>query len=101
MVVVPLLEEIFWRGFLLRYLVRDDFAKVQLGTFTPWSFGLVTLLFGCAHWGPDFGPAIITGALYNGVAYYTRSLSCCVFAHALTNMLLGAYIIKTGQWGFW
>ena len=99
--VVPLLEEIFWRGFLLRYLVRDDFTKVPFGTFSASSFGLVTVFFGLAHWGPDFGPAVITGALYNMVAYRTRSLSSCVLAHAVTNLLLGAYIMKTGQWGFW
>lgn len=100
-VVVPLLEEIFWRGFLLRYLVREDFTRVRLGTFTWPSFGLVALFFGFAHWGPDFGAAVITGALYNWVAYRTQRLSSCVVAHALTNLLLGIYVVHTGQWGFW
>ncbi len=100
-VVVPLLEEIFWRGFLLRELINEDFKKVPFGSFTWMSFGVVTLLFGFAHWGPDFWPAILTGALFNFVAYRTKSLASCVFVHAVVNLLLGIYIMQTKQWGFW
>ena len=45
--------------------------------------------------------ALITGVLFNLVAIRTRSLSACVLAHALTNALLGLWILRTGQWGFW
>lgn len=100
-VVVPLLEEIFWRGFLLRYLIRDDFTQVPFGSFTWFSFSAVSVFFALAHFGPDFVPALITGALYNFIAIRTRSLSSCVLAHAVTNLLLGLYILRTGQWGFW
>jgi CAAX prenyl protease-like protein len=100
-IVVPLLEEIFWRGFLLRHLVRDPFHEVPVGAFTWLSFVAVSLLFGLAHWGPDFVPAILTGALYNLVAIFTRSLGACVLAHAVTNLGLGLYIFRTQQWGFW
>ncbi|MBU3666162.1 MAG: CAAX prenyl protease-related protein [Chthoniobacterales bacterium] len=100
-VVVPLLEEIFWRGFLLRYLIKEDFTKVPFGTFSWFSFGIVTVMFGLAHWGPDFVPALLTGAIYNLLAVKTRSLACCVIAHAVTNLGLGIYIMQTKQWGFW
>lgn len=100
-IVVPLLEEIFWRGFLLRYLIREDFTKVPFGTFSWFSFGIVTLMFGLAHFGPDFVPALLAGALYNLLAIRTRSLAACVIAHAVTNLGLGIYIMQTGQWGFW
>ncbi len=100
-VIVPLLEEIFWRGFLLRYLIKEDFTKVPFGAFSWFSFGVVTVMFGLAHFGPDFIPALITGAIYNALAIRTRSLTCCVLAHALTNLGLGIYIMQTGQWGFW
>jgi len=100
-VVVPLLEEIFWRGFLLRYLIREDFEAVPFGSFSWTSFGGVTLMFGLAHWGPDFVPALACGALFNWIAIHTRSLSACVLAHAVTNLLLGFYIMTTRQWGFW
>lgn len=100
-VVVPLLEEIFWRGFLMRYLIREDFLAVPFGTFNWSSFLAVAGCFGLAHFGPDFVPALMTGVLYNGIACYTKSLNACVFAHALTNLMLGIYIMQTGQWGFW
>lgn len=100
-VVVPLVEEIFWRGFLLRYLVNEKFYIVPVGTFSWLSFAVVTIGFGFAHTQADWIAALIAGALYNCVAYRTRNLAACVLAHALTNLLLGLWIMKTGQWGFW
>jgi CAAX prenyl protease-like protein len=100
-VVVPLLEEIFWRGFLMRYFVDPRFESVPFGTFDRKAFGLTALFFGLAHFGPDFPAALVTGLLYNWVACRTKSLSACVLAHAVTNLLLGVYIMATKQWGFW
>lgn len=100
-VVVPLVEEIFWRGFLLRYCINEEFERVPFGTFSWLSFGVVTLLFTLAHSTADWPAAALTGALYNLVAYQTRSLSSCVLTHAITNLLLGLWIMRTQQWGFW
>lgn len=100
-VIVPLIEEIFWRGFLLRYFVREEFWTVPIGTFSWLSFTIVTLGFGLAHPQADWVAGLIAGALFNGVAYWTKSLASCVFCHAVTNLLLGLWIMKTGQWGFW
>ncbi len=100
-IVVPLLEEIFWRGFLLRELVDRDFEQVPFGTFSLFSFTAVSVLFALAHSGPEFVSALVTGAAFNFVAYRTRSLASCFFAHAATNLLLGIYVMQTRQWGFW
>lgn len=100
-VVVPLVEEIFWRGFLLRYLIEEKFSEVPFGKFSWLSFVVVTLAFTFAHSSADWLAAAMTGALYNFVAYRTRSLSACVLAHAVTNLLLGIWIVYTKQWGFW
>jgi uncharacterized protein len=100
-IVVPLVEEIFWRGFLLRYFVDEKFDAVPFGTFTWLSFAVVTGGFMLVHSTADWPAAAITGALYNWVAYRTRSLGACVLAHAVTNLLLGLWIMRTGQWGFW
>src|SRR3954465_7615994 len=100
-VVVPLVEEIFWRGFLLRYLISERFTTVAVGAFSWLSFAVVTLAFGLAHSPADWVAALICGALYNLVAYRTRSLAACVAAHATTNLLLGLWIMQTRQWGFW
>ena len=100
-VVVPFVEEIFWRGFLLRYLIKDDFESVPFGTFTWRSFGIVTVFFMLEHQPADYPAALCTGALFNWIAIRTRSLGSCILAHALTNLLLGFYIMTTRQWGFW
>ena len=100
-VVVPLVEEIFWRGFLLRYFVNEKFDAVPFGTFSWLSFAVVTVGFTLAHSTADWPAAAVTGALYNLVAYRTRSLISCVLAHAITNLLLGLWIMTTKQWGFW
>jgi CAAX prenyl protease-like protein len=100
-IVVPLVEEIFWRGYLLRYLIHEDFTKVPFGKFSWLSFAVVTAGFTFEHAQSDWPAAALAGALYNLVAYRTRSLSACVLAHAVTNFALGLYVLRTGQWGFW
>jgi CAAX prenyl protease-like protein len=100
-VVVPLVEEVFWRGFLLRYLINERFTTIAIGTFSWLSFLVVTLAFGFAHSRADWVAALVCGALYNLVACRTRSLASCVVAHATTNLLLGLWIMQTRQWGFW
>ena len=100
-VVVPLVEEIFWRGFLLRYLIAERFETVSFGTFSWLSFSVVTVAFCFSHSRPDWPAALLTGALYNVVAYRTKSLSSCILAHGLTNLALGLWIVTTKEWGFW
>ena len=100
-IVVPLVEEIFWRGFLLRYFVREDFHNVPMGTFTWKSFSIVSVAFCFEHTMPDWPAALVTSVLYNWVAIRTRSLLACVVTHAVTNAGLACYILATKQWGFW
>jgi CAAX prenyl protease-like protein len=100
-IVVPLLEEIFWRAFLLRYLISENFASVPFGSFSWLSFCAVTIGFAFSHSMADWPAAIVTGALYNLVAYRTHSLLSCVATHGLTNLALGLWIVSTRQWGFW
>ena len=100
-IVVPFVEEIFWRGFLLRYFIDADFERLPIGAWSPFSFAAVVGLFMLSHNMADWPAAIAAGALFNGVAYATRSLSACVLAHAVANCLLGLWIMQTRQWGFW
>lgn len=100
-IVVPLVEEIFWRGFLMRYLIQEDFRKVPFGSVTFFSFSAVVVLFSAVHSVDDFAGAIICAVIFNTVAVMTRSLWACVVAHAVTNFGLGLYVMNTKQWGFW
>ncbi len=100
-IVVPVLEELFWRGFLMRFLIKEDFTKVPIGTFQWRSFLVVAVAFMLVHQTADWPAAFLCGIAYNLVAVRTGSLSACVLAHAITNLGLGIYIMSTRQWGLW
>ena len=97
--VVPVMEELFWRSFLIRYVVDQDFSKVSIGFFTWPSFLITVLLFGFEH--NLFLAGMMAGIAYNILLYYTRSLSLCIVSHAVTNLFLGVYVISSGKWSFW
>jgi len=97
--VVPLMEELFWRSFLLRYIIDKNFNSVRLGTFTWASFLISSVMFGLEHNYVFAG--IMAGIFYNLLLYKTRSLAQCVFAHAITNLALAIYVVTTGKWQFW
>lgn len=102
-IVAALVEEIFWRGFLQRYLVDTsrDFWSIPLGTFTwrsaIWTTAGVVLIHAPADW----PAALIWGVLLAFLYVRTGSLSACVLTHAMANLFLGVYVIQTGAWGFW
>lgn len=97
--IVPIMEEIFWRSFILRYVINPEFAKVPLGTFTWISFLASAVLFGLAHHFILAG--IMAGMAYSWLLYRTRSLAQCVLAHAVTNLALAAFVLNTEKWWFW
>lgn len=98
-VVVPIMEELFWRSFLLRYLVNPDFRQVPLGTFTTSALAISVALFGVEH--NQWFAGIVAGLLYTLLLYRTKSLFSCIVAHAVTNFLLGVYVLMTQQWQYW
>ncbi len=97
--VVPLMEELFWRSFILRYLVDNDFMKIRIGHFTWFSCLVSAVLFGLEHHLIFAG--IMAGLAYNLLLYRTKSIAQCVFAHAVTNLALGVYVFISGKWMFW
>ncbi|MDD5199064.1 MAG: CAAX prenyl protease-related protein [Terrimicrobiaceae bacterium] len=100
-IVVPLVEEIFWRGFLQRYLIDERFTSVPFGKYSHLSFWAVAVAFTFEHSQADWPAAFLTGAIYGWVAVRTKSLAACVVAHATTNLALGIYVMLTRQWGYW
>jgi hypothetical protein len=99
-VIVPVVEELFWRGWLMRWLIRSDFQSVPLGTYTPWSFWVSAVLFATEH-GSYWDVGLVAGIVYNLWIVRTKRLGDCILAHAVTNASLSAYVIWTGQWRYW
>jgi CAAX prenyl protease-like protein len=100
-IAVPILEELFWRGWLMRWLVDSNhFEKVPLGTYATGAFWLVALLFASEH-GSFWDVGLAAGIVYNWWMVRTRNLWDCILAHAVTNGVLAAYVIVAGQWQYW
>jgi len=97
--VVPIMEELFWRSFMLRYVITADFSSVRIGTFTLSSFLICAVLFGLEH--NLFLAGVMAGAAYSLLLYWTKSIYQCILAHAVTNLALGIYVLQTGYWQFW
>jgi len=98
--VVPVIEELFWRGWLMRWLLDRDWQKVPLGTYRAASFWLIAVLFASEH-GPYWEVGLAAGVMYNWWLVRTKSLEDCILAHAVTNALLGIYVVAAGQWQYW
>ncbi len=98
-VVVPVMEELFWRSFMIRYVINPEFLTVPVGHFTWTSFAIIAVFFGLEH--NLWLAGMMAGAAYAFVLYYTKSITQCIVAHAVTNLALGIYVLYTGQWQFW
>jgi len=98
-IMVPVMEEIFWRSFLLRYLTRSDFHQLPIGTFSASALGIMVAASALAH--PEWLVAIIASLAYAFWIRQTRSLFAAIVAHAVTNAALGAYVLVTRDWQYW
>jgi CAAX prenyl protease-like protein len=98
-VVVPLIEEFFIRGFVMRFVIDADWPKVPFGTLTPTAAAAGTLLPMLMHPAELFAAAVWF-TLVTWLMFKTKNIWDCVAAHAVTNGLLGAYVLATGEWQF-
>jgi uncharacterized protein len=99
-IVVPVVEELFWRAWLMRWLIHMDFERVPLGSYAPLAFWVTALLFASEH-GSYWDVGLVTGVIYNLWMIRTKSVADCILMHAVTNALLSAFIISSGQWQYW
>lgn len=97
--VVPLMEELFWRSFLMRWVESTVFESVDPRRVGAKAVLLSTFCFVLAH--PLWLAATAAGLAY--ALLYRRSgrLWTAVIAHAVTNAILGVWVVATRQWQFW
>jgi CAAX prenyl protease-like protein len=98
--IVPIIEELFWRGWLMRWVINHDFERVPLGAYSALSFWAVALLFASEH-GPYWDVGLVAGILFNWWMIRTKSLGDCILAHAVTNACLCGYVVATQHWEYW
>jgi len=98
--LVPMVEELFWRAFVMRWLINPNFESVPLGKYAPAAFWITAFLFASEH-GPYWDVGLAAGAIYNYWLIRTRSLGDVIWAHAITNGALSAYVILAHKWAYW
>ena len=97
--VVPVMEELFWRSFLMRWIQSPQFESVVAQRVALKAVALSTFVFVLAH--TLWLAAAIAGLAYAWLYVRTGKLWVPVIAHAVTNGALGAWVVMTGNWAFW
>lgn len=98
-VVVPIMEELFWRSFIMRWIDRTDFLEQSPATVSFKALIISSIVFGLEHqlWFAGF----LAGLAYGWLYMRTGNLWLPIAAHAVTNLVLGIWVLRTGNWQFW
>lgn len=97
--LVPVMEELFWRSFLMRWVENPQFESVVPQRVGLKAVVLSTFVFVLAH--TLWLAAIVAGLAYAWLYVRTGKLWVPIIAHAVTNGVLGVWVVMTGKWAFW
>jgi CAAX prenyl protease-like protein len=95
-VVVAAIEEFFLRGFLMRYVMHIDWFMIPFGEVNKLGLATVILFPVLAH--PERLAALVWFSLVTWLMLRTRNIWDCVAAHAVTNLLMGVWVVYSGDW---
>jgi hypothetical protein len=97
--VVPIIEELFWRSFIMRWLDRQDFLSLDPARVSQKALLISSALFALEH--TQWFAGFIAGYAYGWLYKKTGNVWVPIVAHALTNATLGIWVLNTGHWQFW
>lgn len=97
--VVPVMEELFWRSFLMRWLEHHNFLDVYPASVGLRAFAINVALFGIEH--NLWLAGMVAGVAYSLLYKRTGNLWSAILAHAATNGLLGVWVVMTASWTYW
>jgi len=97
--VVPVMEELFWRSFLMRWIDARDFLALDARRVSRIALILSSALFGAEH--SMWIAGLIAGLAFAGLYIKTNNLWAPLVAHSVTNAILGIWILATGSWHLW
>ncbi|HET7731096.1 MAG TPA: CAAX prenyl protease-related protein [Usitatibacter sp.] len=97
--VVPVMEELFWRSFVMRWIDRREFLSLDPARATPLAFALSSALFAVEH--AQWFAGLLAGLAYGWLYMRSRNLWIPIVSHAITNGLLGFWILATRDWTLW
>ncbi len=97
--IAPLVEELAFRGFLLRRIVAADFVRVRYADITALAVLTSSVAFGALH--DRWLAGSLAGIAYAFVVWRTGQLRDAVIAHAVTNALIAVVVLAFGKWALW
>ena len=97
--VVPVMEELFWRSFVMRWIDKPAFLQLSPASVSFKALALSSIVFGLEH--HLWFAGVIAGFAYGWLYRVSSNLWVPVIAHAVTNGLLGAWVLYTQNWQFW
>ena len=97
--IVPVMEELFWRSYLMRWLENPNFSQVSPALISAFPFFASACLFALEH--NLWLAGLLAGLAYSWLYCHFRNLWAPIIAHALTNTLLGCWVLYTAQWSYW
>jgi uncharacterized protein len=97
--VVPPLEEVFYRSFIYRYLIKANFLEVPFNRLQWLAFLIAGIIFGIGH--REWLPGILCAFAYQGLVIKKDRLGDAITAHAITNFLLAIWIFTHRAYFFW
>ena len=97
--VVPVMEELFWRSFVMRWVDQPDFLRLDPAQAGIRGFVISVVLFGFEH--NLWLAGIVAGVTYSVLFMRHRTIWSPILAHAVTNGMLGAWVVMTGAWSYW
>lgn len=101
-VIVAMVEEFFWRGYLMRWCVdADEPEKIPFGTHSWKGYLVTTIAFMLVHQVQDYAGAFIFGSLAYALTVLTKRLSAVVLMHAVANLVMGIAAICLALPGLW
>jgi len=96
-VIVPIVEEVFYRGFLMRFITQANWWELPMGRASVTAIIMATVFPALAHPG-ELLAAAVWFSMITGMYLATKNFWDCVVAHAVTNLLLGLYVVYSGDW---
>ena len=98
-ITVPIVEELVFRGYLIKKLIDTNFVDLKSINFTWFSFLVSSILFGVLH--GEWIAGTIAGMGFALALYRRGEVSDAIIAHMTTNTLLAFYVMVTGYWSLW
>jgi len=97
--VVPVMEELFWRSFLMRWIEQAQFLTLSPSQVKLKGFVVSVILFGIEH--DLWFAGVVAGVVYSLLYIRSNNLWSPIVAHGVTNGLLGLWVVYTSNWSYW